>query len=241
MNETKLRKGKLYVIPSVIAEDTQAAVIPMQVRAILPSIQFFLAEDVRTARRYLSSLKVFNSIEPLHFEVLNKDTPGAALRDLMKPALEGNDVGILSESGCPGVADPGAKAIAFAHEHGIQVVPLVGPSSILLALMASGLNGQCFAFQGYLPVNAQDAAREIKNFERESKQKNQTQIFIETPYRNNSRLSSLLKNLSPTTMLSVAVDITGQSEVIRTYLVEQWRSIEIELPKSPAIFLILAS
>ena len=147
-----MQKGKLYLIPTVIAEETQHAVIPPHTREALPSIQHFLAEDVRTARRYLSSLKVYPSIEPLKFEVLNKDTKPENLKSFFQPIFEGLDIGVLSESGCPGVADPGALAVKYAHENDIQVVPLVGPSSLLLALMASGLNGQRFAFHGYLPI-----------------------------------------------------------------------------------------
>jgi 16S rRNA (cytidine1402-2'-O)-methyltransferase len=197
-------------------------------------------EDVRTARRYLSSLKVYETVETLSFSVLNKDTADAELPDLLRPVLEGEDVGVLSESGCPGIADPGALAARFAHENGIRVVPLVGPSSILLALMASGLNGQNFAFHGYLPIEAKESAKVIKDFEKESRVRNQTQIFIETPYRNNAILNNLLKNLPPQTRLCIALDITGESEFISTRTVKKWQSDAIELPKTPAVFLFLA-
>ncbi|MCZ8215417.1 MAG: SAM-dependent methyltransferase, partial [Cyclobacteriaceae bacterium] len=174
-----MEKGKLYLIPVVIAEATQANVIPEQVRTVLPSIQYFLAEEIRTARRYLSSLKVYESIEPLQFQVLDKKTKQAELKEFFKPIEEGKNLGVLSESGCPGVADPGALAVAYAHKHNITVVPLVGPSSLLLSLMASGLNGQKFAFHGYLPIDAKDRQHAIRELEKESKQKNQTQLFIE--------------------------------------------------------------
>lgn len=233
-----MNKGKLYLIPNVIADDTQSSVIPAHVRDALPSIQYFLAEDIRTARRYISSLKVYSSIESLHFEVLNKETPDSKLFELMKPISEGYHVGVISESGCPGIADPGALAVTYAHENNIQVVPLVGPSSLLLALMASGLNGQQFAFQGYLPIDAKEAAVKIKDLERESKTKNQTQIFIETPYRNNSVFDHLLKNLHSKTRLTVALDITGEGESIRTQYVGQWK--KENWPKIPAVFLFLA-
>lgn len=235
-----MNKGKLYLIPTIIADDTQSSVIAAHVRDALPSIQYFLAEDVRTARRYLSSLKIYSSIESLHFEVLNKETPESALSMLMKPIKDGYDVGVISESGCPGVADPGALAVKYAHENNIQVVPLVGPSSLLLALMASGLNGQQFAFQGYLPIDAKEASQRIKDLERESKVKNQTQIFIETPYRNNAVFDHLLKNLQPETRLTVALDITGKQELIRTLNVEQWKKQKENWPKTPAVFLFLA-
>jgi len=232
--------GKLFLIPNVISEETQAAVIPNQVKEVLPKITHFLAEDVRTARRYLSSLKVYSSLEALHFEVLNKETPPSKLSELMTPISEGYDVGVISESGCPGVADPGALAVQFAHENNIQVVPLVGPSSLLLALMASGLNGQQFAFQGYLPIDAKEASQRIKDLERESKIKNQTQIFIETPYRNNSVFDHLLKNLQSETRLTIALDVTGKHELIRTLKVEQWKKQKESWPKTPAVFLFLS-
>jgi 16S rRNA (cytidine1402-2'-O)-methyltransferase len=206
----------------------------------LPSIRHFLAEDVRTARRYLSSLKVFDTVEELTFSVLNKDTAETELADLLRPLFNGADIGVLSESGCPGIADPGALAARFAHENDIRVVPLVGPSSILLALMASGLNGQNFAFHGYLPIEEKKSAKSIKEFEKESRTRNQTQIFIETPYRNNAILKNLLKNLPGQTQLCVALDITGEREFISTRTVKKWQSEPIELPKSPAVFLFLA-
>ncbi|HMR58325.1 MAG TPA: SAM-dependent methyltransferase, partial [Cyclobacteriaceae bacterium] len=154
-------KGKLYLIPTIISDNTQQLVIPQRVKDVLVGIRHFLAEDIRTARRYLSSLKLYSSIEELHLEVLNKETPDNVIVQLMQPLMQGLDMGVLSESGCPGVADPGAVAVAYAHTQGIQVVPMVGPSSILLALMASGLNGQQFAFHGYLPVDANEAAKKI--------------------------------------------------------------------------------
>jgi 16S rRNA (cytidine1402-2'-O)-methyltransferase len=232
--------GKLYLIPAVIADNTQHLVIPPQVKDILPGVKNFLAEDVRTARRFLSSLKLYPSIEDLSFQVLNKETSVSDLPELMKPLTAGFDLGIVSESGCPGVADPGALAVAYAHVHNFQVVPLVGPSSILLALMASGLSGQQFAFNGYLPVDANEASKKIKELERESKLKNQTQIFIETPYRNNAVFSHLLKNLHAHTRLTVAMDITGKNERIVTKAVSIWKSNTTEWPKDPAVFLFLA-
>jgi len=232
-------KGKIYLIPIPIAEDT-LTVIPEQVIQTLKSLEHFLVEDIRTARRYLSSLKIFESIESLHFQVLNKDTKESSLHELLKPLEEGKNIGIISESGCPGVADPGALAAKYAHQNNIVVVPLVGPSSILLALMASGLNGQHFAFHGYLPVEAKEAALKIKEFERESKTKNQTQIFIETPYRNNSLFDHFIKTLHPETLLTVAIDITGKGELIKTRKIIQWKNEKTEWPKTPAVFLFLA-
>lgn len=233
-------KGKLYLIPMVIADETQSDVITPSIRKILPELRYFLVENVRTARRFLSSLKIFESIEPLQFELLDKDTNPERLGNLFQPLFEGHSIGVLSESGCPGIADPGSLAVSYAHDHSIRVVPLVGPSSIVLALMASGLNGQRFAFNGYLPIDSRELMVAIKEFERESKQKDQTQVFIETPYRNNSLLSSLLRALSDKTLLTVALDLTGAAENIKTYEVRKWKTLATELPKTPAVFLFLS-
>ena len=235
-----INKGKLFLIPTVIAENTQDAVVTPQIRKHLIEIQRFLAEDIRTARRYLSSLNIYDKIESLSFSVLDKSTKEEDLMDLFNPIFEGNNLGVVSESGCLGIADPGALAARFAHQHGIRVIPLVGPSSILLALMASGLNGQHFAFHGYLPIASKEAGKAIRELEKESRAKNQTQIFIETPYRNNALFSNLLKNLLPETQLCLAMDMTGEKEFIMTKSIRNWRLQPIELPKYPAVFLFLA-
>jgi 16S rRNA (cytidine1402-2'-O)-methyltransferase len=232
--------GKLILIPAAISDGTQDNVVPAQVRRHLLEIADFLAEDVRTARRYLSSLKVYETIERLSFSVLDKSTKEAELQELFRPVFEGRNLGVLSESGCPGVADPGAIAVRFAHQQNIKVIPLVGPSAILLSLMASGLNGQHFAFHGYLPVRPPEATKAIRDFEKESRMKSQTQIFIETPYRNNALFANLLKTLQPETLLCLAVDVTGEQEFIKTQFVRQWRLEPLELPRMPAVFLFLA-
>lgn len=232
--------GKLYLIPAVIAETPAENVIPQFVKEQLKSITHFLAEDVRTARRYLSSLKIYDSIEKLSFQVLNKDTSEEELPALMAPIKNGIDMGVISESGCPGIADPGALAVAYAHRTKIKVVPLVGPSSIVLALMASGLNGQKFAFHGYLPIEAKETAKAIREREKESAQYNQTQLFIETPYRNNAVLDHLLASLKPSTLLTVALDLTGAGEWVQTQSVKEWKTNKPLLPKEPAVFLFLA-
>jgi 16S rRNA (cytidine1402-2'-O)-methyltransferase len=232
-------KGKLVLIPNAISE-VVAPVITPQVMTYLPDIRFFLAENIRSARRYLSSLKIYNSIEELHFDVLDKNTPRAELQKLMAPLFDGQNLGVISESGCPGIADPGSEAALYAHQNGITVVPLVGPSSIVLALMASGLNGQHFAFHGYLPIDKNELAKAIKAYELESRKKNQTQIFIETPYRNKQTLQHLLANLSPETLLTVAHDITGPQERIFTKKVKEWNSSVPVLEKLPVVFLFLA-
>ncbi len=232
--------GKLYLIPNIIADNTRDAVITSQIRSVLLRITHFLAEDVRSARRFLSSLKIYDSIEPLHFEVLDKDTDPSAIKSLLSPLLTGSDMGVISESGCPGIADPGAIAVRYAHENNIQVIPLVGPSSILLALMASGLNGQQFVFHGYLPIDAKEAERTIRNLERDSKQRNQTQIFIETPYRSNAIFQLLLKTLDKDTLLCTAANLTGENEEIKMAPVKKWRAANKVLSKDPAVFLFLA-
>ncbi len=233
-------KGKLFLIPNVIAEHTEAGVLPPSIRSIAANLRYFLAEDIRTARRYLSSLKIFDRIEDLHFSVLDKDTSDENLDELMKPIEEGHSMGIISESGCPGVADPGSIAVRYAHEHNVTVVPLVGPSSLLLALMSSGLNGQRFAFHGYLPIDGKELEKELKLLERESRAKKQTQLFIETPYRNNNFFKALCRILDPRTTLCVALDLTGENELVKTAPVAYWKAQSIEWPKKPAIFLFLA-
>jgi 16S rRNA (cytidine1402-2'-O)-methyltransferase len=226
----------LYLIPTVIAEGANNT-IPQQVLTVLPSIRIFLVENVRTARRFLGSLKIYDSIEDLTFHVLDKDTKD--ISELIKP-IQNENIGIISESGCPGVADPGALAVAYAHANKIRVVPLAGPSSLLMALMASGLNGQQFVFHGYLPIDPKQAADQLRAMEKESKKKSQTQIFIETPYRNNQLFELMLKSLQKNTLLTVAIDITGKEESIRTQTIGQWLLVKTMWPKQPAVFLFLA-
>jgi 16S rRNA (cytidine1402-2'-O)-methyltransferase len=233
-------KGKLYLIPNVIAGDAIDKIVTPQMAVILPHISDFIVENIRTARRYLSSLKLYPSVEHLRFSVMDKDTRAEDIPVLMEPVFRGADVGVISEAGCPGIADPGSQAVLFSHQHDIRVVPLVGPSSIFLALMASGLNGQNFAFHGYLPVEKQNASKAIKDFEKQSRQADQTQIFIETPYRNNAVFETLMKSLNRETLLTVAVDITGSTESIRTRQVKGWINERVVLPKTPAVFLFLA-
>lgn len=232
--------GTLFLIPTIISEGTEGEAIPSVVIDRLKSIRSFLVEDVRTARRYLSSLKIYENIESLKFFVLNKDTKETEIADMFAPIFSGEHLGILSESGCPGVADPGSLAVNFAHRKNIKVVPLVGPSSIFLGLMASGLNGQKFAFQGYLPIDSKECIQKIKTLEKESLAKNQTQIFIETPYRNNQVLKNLLQGLGNTTQLTVALDLTGKNEFIKTQSVGEWKKSIPQLPKEPAVLMFLS-
>jgi len=229
--------GVLYLIPNVIAEGANDT-IPQHVISVLPSTNIFLAENIRTARRFLSSLNIYDSIEALTFHVLDKDTKDVG--PLMSELKNNKNIGVISESGCPGVADPGALAVAWAHANGFRVVPLVGPSSLLMALMASGLNGQQFVFHGYIPIDSKQASDNVRSMEKESKKKNQTQVFIETPYRNNQLFDLLLKTLQKTTLLTVAIDITGKQESIRTQTIAQWQMLKMTWPKHPAVFLFLA-
>lgn len=232
--------GKLYLIPTVLAEGSEDAVLPPVIKSTIQSLTHFLCENERTARRFVARLRVHPTVETLHLERLDKDTSPGALPELFRPLFDGHDMGLLSESGCPGIADPGALAVAFAHGHEIRVIPLTGPSSLLLALMASGLNGQQFAFHGYLPVDAQKFALAVQRLERESHEKNQTQLFIETPYRNNKMLGNLLKRLRGDTRLCIAANLTGPGEFIHCKTVQQWNSAVPTLDKVPATFLFLA-
>jgi len=230
--------GKLYIIPSVIANNNN--VIPEQVREVITYTDYFLVENLRTARRYISSLKLGLTIEELTFELLDKKTSDQQVEKIMKSVLQGKNAGLLSESGCPGVADPGSKAVSYAHQKGVEVIPLVGPSSIILALMASGFNGQQFAFQGYLPIDKKDLESKIMQLENESKKKNQSQIFIETPYRNNQLLKSILKVASAESQLCIARDISGDNELILSHKIKQWNHIDIDLHKIPTVFILYA-
>lgn len=233
--------GKVYLIPSVISENTQEQVIPLHVKNAIKKCDFFLVENLRTARRYISSLRLGLTIEDLEFDILDKKTTYEACIDLIQPILQGKNVGILSESGCPGIADPGARLVHIAHQFGVTCVPIVGPSSILMALMASGFNGQSFVFHGYLPIDKKDRQQRIRELERESKEKNQTQIFMDTPYRNESLFIDIIKTARNDTFLCVARDITGENELILTKSISKWKPDSIALKKMPSIFVLFAN
>jgi len=235
-----MNSGKLFLIPTIIADDTHKSVLSPQITEVVSHLDYFLVENLRTARRFIGSLKLGLVIDQLTFEELNKDTEQAEVERMMKPLLEGRSAGILSEAGCPGIADPGSLAVQWAHKRGIQVVPLVGPSSIFLALMASGMNGQQFAFHGYLPIDAKERSNAIKNLELESRKKNQAQIFMETPYRNNKFLADLLVHLSPNTRLCIAKNVTGQDESIITRNISEWKIKLPDLDKVPVVFVLQA-
>lgn len=233
-------KGKVFLIPMIIADETQHAVLPPQVESTIKQCDLFLVENVRTARRFISSLQLGLAIEELRFESLDKNTSFEDCFELVQPALEGKSIGVLSESGCPGVADPGARLVHMAHQLNIQVVPLVGPSSILLALMASGFNGQSFSFHGYLPIDKKERALAIRKMEKESNELDRTQIFMDTPYRNEQLFQDLMKHLRDDTWLCIAKDITGKSELIKSQPIEKWKKQRISLHKIPVMFLLYA-
>ncbi|MDJ1500870.1 SAM-dependent methyltransferase [Xanthocytophaga agilis] len=235
-----MNKGKLYLIPTVLAPDTSTRVLSPQIKEVITQLDYFFAEELRTARRFISELQTGRRIESMIFYELNKNTPEPETTQQLKIVLEGKDAGILSEAGCPGVADPGNVAVRWAHQQGVQVVPLIGPSSILLALMASGMNGQSFVFHGYLPIDQVQRVKSLKNIEKEAIQKRQTQIFMETPYRNNSLLKDILQNCQPQTLLCIATQVTAPDEMIVTKTIKQWNAGKPDLHKKPTIFLLYA-
>lgn len=227
---------KLYLIPTVLAEDTQQHVLSPQILSTIQNLNVFFVENIRTARRFISSLKLGKVIDNLTFIELHKDTPEHVTMEHMRKLTE--DAGVLSEAGCPGVADPGAVAVGIAHRLGMRVVPLVGPSSILLALMSSGLSGQSFAFHGYLPIDKSERRKALQQLERDARQSGQTQIFMETPFRNNPFLDAILEACATDTMLCIAANVTAEDEFIRTMSVKNWKANKPDLHKKPTIFLI---
>ena len=230
--------GKLYLIPTTLGESDLDRVIPSEVSVIVKKIRYFIVENIRTARRYLRKMDPQLNIDELQFFELNQHTDSRVTEEYLKPILEGFDVGIISEAGCPGIADPGAEVVKLAHLKQIRVIPLVGPSSILLSLMASGMNGQNFAFIGYIPVKRAERVKSIREIEKRSGIEKQTQIFIEAPYRNTQLINDLISTLNDQTRLCMACDITLDTEYIKTQTVAQWKKGVPDLNKRPAIFLI---
>jgi len=228
---------KLYLIPNRLSENCFNDVLPQNVINTIHGLHHFIVEDIRSARRFLSKIKHPQTIDCLSFRELNEHT-AETQTDNMLPFLLSNNVGIITEAGVPGVADPGATIVQLAHKNKIKVIPLVGPSSILLALMASGLNGQSFAFVGYLPIKKNERRERLLFLERRSKHEKQTQIFIETPYRNNHLLADILMHCCSSTKLTIAADITGINEYIVTQTIKQWKTKVPELHKIPTVFLL---
>lgn len=228
----------LYLVPNVLAEGDWQSVLPAQVHPILTETKYFIVENIRTARRFMKQVNRDINIDECTFYEINKRTKPQDLPLFLKPLVDGKDVAVISEAGCPGVADPGADVVRIAHQRGMKVIPIVGPSSILLALMASGLNGQNFAFKGYLPVKPNERVKEILALEKRIRSEKQTQIFIETPYRNNQLIGDLLKTCSPSTSLCIAANITGENEFIATKTIQDWKRKTPDLHKQPVIFLL---
>lgn len=234
-------KGTLYMIPCPISDSTEVYdVVPEANRRVIDSIDYFIVENIRSARRFLSKAGIRRKIDELEFVELNEHTvAGAAVEAMVRPIVEGRSAGVISEAGVPGVADPGALVVEACHRKGIRVVPLVGPSSILLAMMASGLNGQSFAFNGYLPVKPPERSKAIKALERRAHQERQSQIFIEAPYRNVKLMEQMLQVCAAESRLTVACDITSPEELILTLSIGEWRRRGVpDIAKRPTIFII---
>ncbi|MBK5214089.1 MAG: SAM-dependent methyltransferase [Flavobacteriaceae bacterium] len=233
-----VQKGNLYLIPCPLGDVAPMAVLPISVKNAVEKIDHYIVEHEKNARRFIKSVVPEKQQSALKIQEINKFTNETEIPPMLDSCLEGFDVGIISDAGCPGIADPGARAVQYAHEKGIRVVPLVGPSSILLAMMASGFNGQNFTFNGYLPIEKSERKTELKRLEKLSKDFDQSQLFIETPYRNNQMLQSLTENLHPQTRICVACDITLPSEYIKTASAELWKKIKVDLHKRPTLFII---
>ena len=228
----------LYLIPTTLGESALDTILPAHNAEIVSSLKYFIVENIRTARRFLKKVNHEINIDDLTFFELNQHTSPEEISTFLKPMSEGKDTGVISEAGCPAVADPGADVVAIAQQRNYAVKPLVGPSSILLSLMASGFNGQSFAFLGYLPISQLDRVKALKKMESRIYSENQTQIFIETPYRNMKMLEDILSTCQLTTKLCIAVDITLETEFIRTKTIKEWKALKPDLNKRPCIFLI---
>lgn len=228
----------LYLIPVELGDTPQNRVLPAYNREVILGIKHFIVEEVRSARRFLKRVDKDIDIDSLSFYPMGKHADAALFAQYLKPLEGGEDVGVISEAGCPAVADPGADVVAIAQRKGFQVVPLVGPSSMIMAVMASGLNGQSFAFHGYLPIDPADRVKRLKQLELRAVQEHQTQLFIETPYRNQKLFDTLCQTLRPQTRLCVAAGITTSEEWIKTHTIAEWKRTKLpDLSKTPAIFL----
>lgn len=236
MSEDKKHKGKLYLLPCPISEEDFRMVMPTDVVTKASSFRFFAVENLKSARRFLRRIDRVFPIDDSQFFILNKKTPASQLEKMLEPLFNGEDMAIISEAGCPGIADPGATLVDFAHQNGIHVHPLVGPSSILLALMGSGFNGQSFTFHGYLPKERKDRIRKIKDFEYNTIQSGHTHIFMDTPFRNMHVVDDLLNELGDKTQLCIASNITGPNQRVETKTIADWRENAYDLGKIPTIF-----
>lgn len=233
-------KGKIYLVPITLGDSACEMVIPQEVIQSTIKLRHFIVENIRTTRRFLRKLDNSFPIDSTQFFELNKHSKTQQIETFLQAINDGFNVGVMSEAGVPGVADPGAIVVEYAHQNNIQVIPWVGPSSILLAVMGSGLNGQNFAFNGYIPVKGPERIKKIKALENRSRNENQSQLFIETPYRNSHLFDDILKTCSPETKLCIAVDITLETEYIKTKPIKIWKNSKPEINKRPAIFIIQA-
>jgi len=233
-----LNKGKLYLIPTILSDDSQEAVLPSVISNHIEEINIFIVENLRTARRHIKKIVSEKDIDNTIFYSYGKHDTLSLEEEFLPHILNGENVGLLSEAGLPCIADPGSRIVEYAHDFQIEVVPLVGPSSILLALMASGMSGQNFAFTGYLPIEKKERNSTIKQLELLAKKTGQTQIFMETPYRNHQLLDALKAQCNNKTKLCIATNITSPNEFIQTKTIEEWRHTKVDIHKQPAIFLI---
>lgn len=236
-----MSSGKLFLIPTPLGEGDPAQVLPASVLEVIPTLSCFVVEELRTARRFLSAAGLRGKIDTLEFHELNEHTDPRQVEALASLFADGRNVGLLSEAGLPAVADPGALLVALCHRHNIEVVPLVGPSSLMMALMASGLNGQSFAFVGYIPAKTEERRTALRSLEKKSASAHQTQILIETPYRNDSLMADMLSCLSGHTRVCVAANLTCPDQFIRTCTVAQWKAHPVTIGKRPCVFLILSA
>ncbi|MDC0629049.1 SAM-dependent methyltransferase [Flavobacteriaceae bacterium] len=230
--------GKLYLIPTGLGDNAPLEVLPISVKKIIEQIDTYIVENEKAARKFIKTISSGKSQASLNLFSLNKFTDHLEIPSFLEECLAGNSIGLLSDAGCPGVADPGAEVVKIAHQKHIQVIPLVGPSSILLAMMSSGMNGQNFAFNGYLPIDKADRKSKLKQLEKRSFDEQQSQLFIETPYRNNSILEDLSTVLHPETRICVACDLTLPSEYIKTQTAKDWKFSKMDFHKRPALFII---
>jgi 16S rRNA (cytidine1402-2'-O)-methyltransferase len=228
----------LYLLPVTLGDTPLDSVLPPYNKDIILTIKHFIVEDVRSARRFLKKVDQGIDIDSLTFYPLNKHSSSEDISEYLQPLIEGNSIGVISEAGCPSIADPGADIVACAQRRNLKVIPLVGPSSIVLSLMASGFNGQSFVFHGYLPIEATERSKKLKTLEQRMYVENQTQLFIETPYRNNKMVEDILANCRPQTKLCIAANITCEREYIKTLPVKDWRGKVPDLSKIPCIFLL---
>lgn len=231
-------RGKVYLIPTTLGDTEPLEVMPLSVKKVVEQLDYFVVENEKSSRRFIKKITPNKSQSSLNLMLMDKYSDEIETQNYLDICEEGISVGVLSDAGVPAVADPGAAIVQLAHQKGIQVVPLVGPSSILMAIMASGMNGQSFAFNGYLPIDKSERKKEIKYLERLSKERDQSQIFIETPYRNEKMLADLCATLQSQTRVCIACDITLPTEYIKTLTVAEWKRTKADLHKRPAIFIV---